>query len=45
MSNYEVTCIFPDFYWIKIGNTKDCSARKIAGLDDVPDKHLEQKKR
>ena len=34
---------FPDFFWIKIGNIKDCSARKIAGLDGMPGKHLEQK--
>ena len=43
MSNYEVTCVFPDFFWIKMGNIKDCSARKIAGLDGMPGKHLEKK--
>ena len=43
MSNYEVTCVFPDFFWIKMGNIKDCSASKIAGLDGMPGKHFEQK--
>ena len=43
MSNYEVTCAFPDFFWIKICNMKYCSARKIAWLDGMPGKHLEHK--
>ena len=42
MSNYEVTCVFPDFFLIKIGNIKDFSARRIAGLDGMPGKHLEK---
>ena len=44
--NYEqlwVTCVFPDFFLDKIGNIKDCSARKIVGLNGMPGKHLEQK--
>ena len=43
MTNYEVTCVFPNFFWIKMGNMKGYSARKIAGLDGMPGKHLEQK--
>ena len=34
---------FPTFFWIKIGNIKDCSARKISGLDVMPGKHLGKK--
>ena len=34
---------FLTFFWIKIGNIKDCSAIKIAELDGMPGKHIEQK--
>ena len=36
--------MFPGFFWIKMGNIKDCSAVKISGFDGMPGKHLEQKK-
>ena len=42
MSNYEVTCVFPGFFLIKIGNIKDCSAGKFSGLDGMPGKQLEK---
>ena len=44
MSNYEVTCLLPDFFLDKNRLHRDCIARKIAGLDGMPGKHLEQKK-
>ena len=38
-----LTCVFPNFFWIKIGSIKDFSAGKISGLDGMPGNNLEKK--